>query len=199
MSAHYTELLARYATGDGLVRLVKYAELLERWSARHNLVRFASREELASRHIGEALAAVPLLGPARRLLDIGSGGGLPGVPLLAVAEGLEGCLVEPRQKRWAFLRMVIRELGLDAEVERCRYHELPAGAPWDVITVRAVGHHWKVAEWSRRRVRDGGQVLLWTTAAVAAELEAAEGWHVVSSPLPGLDRGRLVRLQPCFT
>ena len=55
-----------------------------RWSARHNLVQFWSGEERVERHILEALAAAPLLGSMGRLLDVGSGAGLPGVPLLAV-------------------------------------------------------------------------------------------------------------------
>ncbi len=58
------------------------------------------------------------------LLDVGSGAGLPGVPLLIARPGWRGVLLEPRQKRWAFLKTVIRELELDAEAVDRRYEEL---------------------------------------------------------------------------
>ena len=93
-TAAFSDLLAPHATGDTLARLVLYAELLERWSARHNLVHYATREELVGRHIVDALAAAPLLPGAGALLDIGSGAGLPGVPLLAASPGWHGTLLE---------------------------------------------------------------------------------------------------------
>ena len=110
----FADLLAAHADGPALLRLTRYAELVERWSGRHNLVRFSNRSELVQRHILEALAAAPLLKGSGRLLDVGSGAGLPGVPLLAVRPQWGGVLLEPRQKRWAFLRTVVRELGLEA-------------------------------------------------------------------------------------
>mgnify|MGYP001817115129 FL=1 len=192
-------LLAAHAQGEGLQRLVRYAELLERWSERHNLVSFSSREELVRRHILDALAAAPFLDGRGRLLDIGSGAGLPGVPLLVVRPLWSGVLLEPRQKRWAFLRVVVRELGIKADVECSRYQDLGDCHPVDVITIRAVGDHKSILEWARGRLTDTGEVILWTTADGAAILEAEVGWRVLSSRLPGLDRGRLARLQRCFT
>ena len=110
----FAELLSIHVEGQALDRLICYAELVERWSARHNLVRYSTRQELVERHIADALAAAPRLGAEGRLLDVGSGAGLPGVPLLAARPRWRGVLLEPRQKRWAFLRTVIRELfGVD--------------------------------------------------------------------------------------
>jgi 16S rRNA (guanine527-N7)-methyltransferase len=199
VSADWDGLLEPYADGAGLARLVRYAELLERWSPRHNLVRYATREELATRHIGDALAARPLLGSTRQLLDVGSGAGLPGVPLLAVSDTIEGCLLEPRHKRWVFLRTVVRDLGLEARVVRHRFQELATEERWDTITARAVGHHPELAAWARHHLVPDGQLLVWTGEDDALALRELPGWRVVSSELPGLARGRLVRLQPCFT
>ena len=192
-------LLAAHAGGAALQRLIRYAGLLERWSERHNLVCFSSRAELVERHILDSLEAAPLLERRGRLLDIGSGAGLPGVPLLAVRPLWSGVLLEPRQKRWAFLRTAIRELQLAAEVACSRYQDFADCPPFDVITIRAVGDHQAVLEWARSRLADEGQVLVWTTVNGVAALEAAAGWRVLSSRLPGLDCGRLARLQPCFT
>ena len=195
----FSGLLAAHAGGAALQRLVRYAELLERWSERHNLVCFSSREELVERHILDALAGASLLAGRGRLLDVGSGAGLPGVPLLAVRPMWGGVLLEPRQKRWAFLRTVVRELKLGADVARSRYQDFSDCPPFDLITVRAVGDHRALLGWARSRLVNGGEVVIWTTVDGASALETITGWRVLSSQLPGLDCGRLTRLQPCFT
>jgi 16S rRNA G527 N7-methylase RsmG len=89
MAGHvsFERLLARHADGAELRRLVRYAELLEQWSSTHNLVRWSGREQLVERHIADALAACAVLGDRGVLLDVGSGAGLPGVPLLVVHSG----------------------------------------------------------------------------------------------------------------
>ena len=196
----FAELLRPHADGDDLARLVAYAELLERWSRRHNLVSFRDRSELVRRHLLDALAARELLVGRGLLLDVGSGAGLPGVPLLASRPDWRGVLLEPRQKRWAFLRLVVRELGLDATVERLRYQEfVDTGEGFDLITARAVGGHVELLRWARGRLAPDGQAVLWSTAGDEAELQRLPGWDVLSSPLPSLERGRLVQLRPCFT
>jgi 16S rRNA (guanine527-N7)-methyltransferase len=195
----FADLLAAHAEGPALGRLIRYAELLERWSERHNLVSFSSREELVGRHILDALAAAPLLRGNGQLIDVGSGAGLPGVPLLAVRPRWGGVLLEPRQKRWAFLRTVVRELGLQAEVVCSRYQDLGDWPPFDLVTVRAVGGHSALLDWARSRLTASGEVLVWTTVNGVAAMEVSVGWRVLSSQLPGLDCGRLARLQPCFT
>jgi len=151
------------------------------------------------RHILDALAGAPLLEGEGRLLDIGSGAGLPGVPLLVARPRWGGVLLEPRQKRWAFLRTVVRELGLEVDVVRSRYQDLGDCPPFDLITVRAVGGHAALLGWARGRLSEAGEVVIWTTIDGEAALSAVAGWRVLSSQLPGLDCGRLARLQPCFT
>jgi 16S rRNA (guanine527-N7)-methyltransferase len=199
--ALFSELLAPHCGGEICFRLVRYAELLERWSRRHNLVRYASREELVQRHILDSLAALPFLADRGRLLDIGSGAGFPGVPLMAARPGWTGVLLEPRQKRWAFLRLAVRELRLSADVERARFQDFGENSLWDAVTVRAIGNHGQILDWAQPRVSRGGQVLVWTTEGGEARLREAPalGWRVLSSSLPGLERGRLVRLKACST
>jgi len=195
----FRDLLAPHCGGETLDRLVRYAELLEKWSRCHNLVRYSGREELVTRHLLDSLAAAPLMGSQGRLIDVGSGAGLPGVPLLAASPGFSGVLLEPREKRWAFLKLVIRELGLDATAVRGRYQDFENGCPWDAVTVRAVGKQREILGWARTRLAANGTVFLWTTQKAEEGLREVTAWRVLSSALPGLDRGRLVRLQPCFT
>jgi 16S rRNA (guanine527-N7)-methyltransferase len=198
-TASFRDLLAPHATGRELDRLVRYADLLSVWSERHNLVRFVGPQELVDRHLLDSLAAAPFLGARGRLLDVGSGAGLPGVPLLVVRPEWSGVLLEPRQKRWAFLKMVGRELGLKADVERARFQEWRVSGSFDAITMRAVGGLEDVVSWSLPHLRESAQVLLWTTTDRVDGLRALAGWRVLSSQLPGLDCGRLARLHRCFT
>jgi 16S rRNA (guanine527-N7)-methyltransferase len=195
----FRDLLARHCGGATLDRLVCYAELLEKWSQRHNLVSYTGREELVTRHVLDSLAAAPLMGNQGRLVDVGSGAGLPGVPLLAACPGFSGVLLEPRQKRWAFLKLVIRELGLDAEAERARFQDLEDDGPWNAVTVRAVGNQREILDWAESRLAADGAVFLWATEEAEEGLREMVNWRMLSSRLPGLDRGRLIRLQPCFT
>jgi 16S rRNA (guanine(527)-N(7))-methyltransferase RsmG len=163
------------------------------------LVHFATAEELVDRHLLDSLAAAPFLDSHGQLLDVGSGAGLPGVPLLAMRPAWSGVLLEPRQKRWAFLKMVVRELGLSAEVVRARFQDWQPGERFDAVTMRAVGGLEDLVAWSRPHLTTSGRVFLWTTTDHIGALRALAGWHVLSSQLPGLACGRLVRLQQCFT
>lgn len=195
----FRDLLAPHCRGATLDRLVCYAELLEKWSQRHNLVSYTGREELVTRHLLDSLAAAPLMGDQGRLVDVGSGAGLPGVPLLAACPGFSGVLLEPRQKRWAFLKLVIRELGLDAEAERTRFQDLEDDGPWNAVTVRAVANQREILDWAESRLAADGAVFLWATEEAEEGLRGMVDWRMLSSPLTGLDRGRLLRMQPCFT
>lgn len=195
----YRELLAEHVAGEALELMVRYAELLESWSARHNLVRFSTRRELVERHLLDAMAGARLMEGSGTMIDIGSGAGLPGVPLLLARPHWSGVLLEPRQKRWAFLKMVIRELGLDAEAVDQRFEDLPAETRYDLVTARAVGGHEALLSWARSRLSDGGAVALWTTIESEKKLSESGDWRVLSWPLVGLDRGRLVSLRKCST
>ena len=197
------ELLRRWNVEPRLIEpLAAYMELLERWNAAHNLVRYRTREELVRRHIVESLAGAPRLhGESGTLVDVGSGAGFPGVPLLLARPAWHGVLVEPKRKRWAFLRLVIRELKLDAEARERRFEDLDLGSlTMDAAVSRALGGHAAMLSWARERLRLDGKVLFWTTAETLTALGEVSGWRVVSWPLPGLDTGRLAEFQPsCFT
>lgn len=196
MAVGFRKLLEGRVEAESLERLVCFAELLERWSSTHNLVRFGNREELVERHILDALSGAHLMRGAGRLLDVGSGAGLPGVPLLVVSAGWSGVLLEPRQKRWAFLKRVIRELDLDAEAVARRYQELPDGPAFDLVTARAVGEYRDMLLWSKGRLSADGAVALWTSEGRERELGSPPGWRVLSWPLVSSERGRLLCFRP---
>ena len=199
VEADFRELLSGRVEDQAVDRLALYGDLLERWSERHNLVRFVDRRELVERHLLDATEGVRLLSGAGRLIDVGSGAGLPGVPLLIARPRWSGVLLEPRQKRWVFLKRVIRELELDAIAVDRRYEDLEEGGSFDLVTTRAVGGQPAMLEWARPRLSRNGKVAIWTTLEGEREIEKVAGWRVLSWPLVGLDRGRLVSLRKCST
>jgi 16S rRNA (guanine527-N7)-methyltransferase len=190
----FRELLSGKTPPEFLDALVRYAELLERWSARHNLVSFGDRRELVERHLLDALEGTRLLEGAGRLLDVGSGAGLPGVPLLIARPHWRGVLLEPRHKRWAFLKTVIRELGINATAVDRRLEDYDPDEPFDLVTSRAVGRHGALLAWAEGRLAAKGGVAVWTSEDGERELGERAGWRVLSWPLVRLDRGRLVYL-----
>ncbi len=99
---------------DVASRLSLYCDELERWNRRINLVaRKTGRREMLEKHFLDSLTLLPLVDEkGATLLDVGSGAGFPGLVLAAARPDLEVTLVEPRQKRVAFLRHVVRTLGL---------------------------------------------------------------------------------------
>ncbi len=125
-----------------------YRELL-RWNPRVSLVGPGTAADLVQRHYGESLAALPLLrAEDRTLVDVGSGAGFPGLVLAAARESLAVTLIEPRNRKWVFLRAVVRKLGLSCQCLNARLDArqegsdgpLPAGLPStvDLITCRAL-------------------------------------------------------------
>lgn len=98
--------------------LAAYAGLVRKWAPRLDLVSPGDLDRLEERHIQDSLRVVPLLEelPPGPCADIGSGAGLPGVPLAIARPERRWTLIEPRQRRAGFLEEVVRELGLNARV-----------------------------------------------------------------------------------
>ncbi|WP_414040555.1 16S rRNA (guanine(527)-N(7))-methyltransferase RsmG [Acidithiobacillus sp. M4-SHS-6] len=91
--------------------LLDYVLLLQRWNATHNLTAVRDPRDMIPRHILDSLAVLPFLDQGS-VVDIGSGAGLPGIPLAICRPAQDFTLVEPAAKRVAFLRSVVAELGL---------------------------------------------------------------------------------------
>jgi 16S rRNA (guanine527-N7)-methyltransferase len=136
-------------------RLTIYLDLLGAWSERVNLTGLRTPEARARVLIESVLPAQDLPAPGS-LIDVGSGNGSPGLVLAALREDLEVTLLEPRLKRWAFLRQAVREMGVAATVLRER-HDTYRGPAARTLTVRALAL--PLAE-LRPLVAPGGQILL---------------------------------------
>lgn len=159
----YSQWFAR-STDEVEADLEAFAALLRKWNAVQNLVSRETEGQLWERHILDSLQILPLISlhaepnlsentpllnasgglmnQGERLLDVGSGGGLPALPLAIALKGSRAhfTLVEPIGKKVSFLRTVIRTLGLPASVAAGRLEEIDSREtpPFDVITSRAL-------------------------------------------------------------
>lgn len=150
-----------------LAALERYLEELMLWNARTNLVGEHHWQSLVDRHLLDALAAAPLLrelGARLRIADIGSGAGLPGVPLAVAVAPRAMWLIEPRKKRASFLRSVRRALpGLGLEVVEARAEDVtkdPANAGrFDAVVSRATLSDAVLRACVEPLLRDGGLLI----------------------------------------
>jgi 16S rRNA (guanine527-N7)-methyltransferase len=169
------------------VALVRYIELLLRWNARINLTAARNQDD-AAQHVLDCLGVVPHLppGPAR-LVDVGSGGGLPAVIIAIMRPDLDVTAVEPTHKKHAFLRTAARELQLaNLSAIAQRLDDLP-DTSWDIASSRAT---FALADWltaGLRLVVPGGLVL-GLEGADQTDLPA----DAVRHPYPLADRTRAI-------
>ncbi|WP_175330510.1 MULTISPECIES: 16S rRNA (guanine(527)-N(7))-methyltransferase RsmG [Candidatus Ichthyocystis] len=138
-----SEALARQkilVTKKQLDKLYRYANLILNWNRVYNLTSVKVFDEVVIRHIVDSLSVVPYLSTRSffSLLDVGSGAGLPGIPLSVVYPDVNFCLLEAREKRCIFLSQVKAELDLpNADVKWCRVRDFVSDEGYDVIISRA--------------------------------------------------------------
>jgi 16S rRNA (guanine527-N7)-methyltransferase len=136
-AGHRAALEALGVTAPALGPLIRYLDAVVAWNRRINLTGAATAEVRAARLVGAVLPLVPLLEP-ETLLDVGSGNGSPGLVLAVLRPDLRATLLEPRARRWAFLREAARAVGRpDVRVVRARHDAYP-GPPTQNLTLRGL-------------------------------------------------------------
>lgn len=177
--------------------LGRYLAELDSWRRRINLTGDLAPEDLCV-HAVESAAGASLIPHGARVLDIGSGGGFPGVPISIARPDLSVTLLEPRGKRASFLRHVVRTVPIsNAQVLAERVEDLTSPA-YEAATSRAVGDLAELID-GAPFLAPGGLLLAWTTEP--QQLSEALAPHFSldhSHPLPGADRRAiaLFRKQP---
>jgi 16S rRNA (guanine527-N7)-methyltransferase len=139
-----------------------YAELLANTGVEWGILGPHEIERIWERHLLNCGVVAELLVPGEHVADIGSGAGLPGLPLLIAKPGLHVVLIESLLRRSEFLRMVVTELGLDVEVVRGRAEDSAirqSAGGCDVVVSRAVAALDKLTRWSMPLLRPGGRML----------------------------------------
>ena len=179
--------------------LLDYLALLVRWNKTYNLTAVRDPHEMVVKHLLDSLAMHPfvddLAARGGTLADLGTGPGLPGIPLSIVKPGLKVTLVESNGKKARFMREAIRQLGLkDARVAESRIEAVDEPGAYDAITARALATLPLILELGGHLLKPDGRLLAMKGVHPADELAALPaGWALQAShPLrvPGLDAER---------
>ena len=143
-----------------LDKLLDYLQLLLKWNAVYNLTSVRDPRQMVTQHLLDAMAALPAFTGAQRLLDVGSGGGLPGVVLAIWAPLMQVHMIDTVHKKTAFLTQVKAELGLaNVSVHTGRVEQLEVKQKFDVITSRAFAELADFVNWSGHLLEEGGQMI----------------------------------------
>ncbi|MFT4614686.1 MAG: 16S rRNA (guanine527-N7)-methyltransferase [Bacteroidia bacterium] len=175
-------------------QLLAYLELLARWNKTYNLTAVREPAHMVSRHLLDSLAVAPhVLG--RRLIDVGTGAGLPGVPLAVLYPEREFHLLDSNGKKTRFLFQVKTDLRLaNMVVHQARAESFTAAQPFDAVLSRAFASLADMVLFTRHLLAPNGRMLAMKGAYPEAELEAVRGdfdtVHVHPLSIPGLDEQR---------
>ena len=175
--------------------LLAYLALLARWNATYNLTAIRDPREMLAKHLLDSLAMHPQLDGIGSLADLGTGPGLPGIPLAIARPGLHVTLVESNGKKARFLREAVRQLKLaNVEVAESRIEAFDAPGRFDAITARALATLPLILELGGHLLKPDGRLLAMKGVVPADEIAALPaGWTVSDvHPLrvPGLEAER---------
>jgi len=170
--------------------LLAYLALLDRWNRTYNLTAIRDPREMVTRHLLDSLAMHPFV-ENEALADLGTGPGLPGIPLAIAKPQLQVTLVESNGKKARFLREAVRTLGLaNARVAESRAEALHEPGAYDAITARALDTLAGIVEVGGHLLKPGGKLLAMKGIRPDEEIAALPaGWRLVQvHPLavPGL-------------
>lgn len=178
---------ARNVSRETLSRLDIYAELLRKWNPVINLVSRSTVSELWSRHFLDSAQIIPMAGKSGHWVDVGSGGGFPGMVCAILADDntkLTFTLVESDQRKATFIRTVSRETGVPVTVIAARIEDI-APLEADVISARALAPLNKLLHQTERHLKQDGRALFLKGATFRRELEEAlETWSFQSNEYP---------------
>lgn len=182
-------------SGDKIAKLMDYLALLFKWNAVYNLTSLRDPMQMVTHHLLDSLAAVPAFADAKNVLDVGAGGGLPGMVLAICRPDMKVAMIDTVHKKTAFLTQVKAELGLtNVTVYTKRVEQLEVKESFDVITSRAFADLSDFVNWSGHLLAEGGQfIALKGVAATEEQQRVPASWQITElKPLkvPKLDAER---------
>jgi 16S rRNA (guanine527-N7)-methyltransferase len=144
----------------GVDRLAQYLRLLEKWNRVHNLTAIREPEQMVTLHVLDSLSILPFLGDSRLLVDVGTGAGLPGIPLAIARPGLRVTLLDSSHKKATFLEQARVELKLDNVAVACeRVERWHPQARFDTVVSRAFAELADFVQGARHLVAPDGAML----------------------------------------
>jgi len=141
-------------------RLAEYLELIAKWNRVHNLTAVRETSQMVVLHVLDSLSLLPHVASASTLLDVGTGAGLPGIPLAIARPELMATLLDSSHKKCAFLRQARTELALDNTDVACeRVEEWQPSRRYDVVVSRAFSELADFVAQAKHLVAPGGQLI----------------------------------------
>ncbi len=184
-------------TGHQVEQLLDFIKLIEKWNKAYNLTAIRNREEMARLHILDSLAIIPHV-EGRRVIDIGTGAGLPGIPLAICLPEISFTLLDSNAKKTRFVRQVVLELKLkNVDIIHSRVENYHPDAAYDAVLTRAFANLPEIVKLTAHLLAQDGVLLAMKGQTPDAELaEISAKKSVVSVSVPGSDVERcLVRIQ----
>ncbi|KUM05201.1 16S rRNA (guanine(527)-N(7))-methyltransferase RsmG [Chromobacterium subtsugae] len=206
MTQHIAELqqglaaLALDFTESQQVLLQRYLALLVKWNQTYNLTAIRQEERMVSYHLLDSLSLVPHLAGGARMLDVGSGGGMPGIPTAIARPDMQVVLLDSNHKKTTFLRQVVVELGLaNVQVVTGRVEAYQPEQKFDRITSRAFSELAEFVKLTRHLMAEDGQYVamkgVYPYEEIALLPQGVAVSEVLPVTVPGLDAERhLVRM-----
>lgn len=137
-----------------------YHDLILAWSVRMNIVSKRDLDKLVERHILDSIVPAPLIPMHGNLLDVGSGGGFPAVPIALIRPHLKITMLESQRKKTLFLREVKRRLGLvNVQILNIRLEDFRPTGTFDIVTMRAISRWESFIERLKEMLSPGGKII----------------------------------------
>ncbi|MCI1747296.1 MAG: 16S rRNA (guanine(527)-N(7))-methyltransferase RsmG [Acidipropionibacterium sp.] len=171
--------IAEAVFGNGYEEIRRYVDILTTRGVEWGLLGPKETSRVWERHVLNSAAVSSLIPEGSGLADVGSGAGLPGVPLAILREDLRVTLIEPLLRRSNFLTQIVDELGLADRVEVLRTRAEDCDSTFDVVTARAVAKLPTLIGWTKSLFLPDGQLL--AVKGISAEDEVKKAQKVLKS------------------
>ncbi|MEE8366184.1 MAG: 16S rRNA (guanine(527)-N(7))-methyltransferase RsmG [Gammaproteobacteria bacterium] len=172
-------------------QLLEYLELLIKWNRHYNLTAITDPEKMLSYHLLDSLSISKYIANSDKVLDVGSGAGLPGIPLAIALPGSSWMLLDSNGKKTRFMLQAIALCGIDnAQVVKCRVEGYHAPEPFDVVVSRAYASLANYCQSVAHLVENRTRLMTMKTGLDAQEAEALDSryyeLHETHLKVPGI-------------
>lgn len=184
---------------EAVAKLAAYLHLVEKWNRVHNLTAVREPEQMVTLHVLDSLSILPHVAGATTLLDVGTGAGLPGIPLAIACPGLHAALLDSSHKKCSFLQQARTELDLaNVEIVCDRVESWKPAARFDVVVSRAFSDLADFVDQAKHLVAPGGRLMAMKGVYPFEEIARMPATHrvarVIELRVPRLEASRHVVL-----